>query len=135
MDNEIQFYFRDVIKYLHKYNKYRSKSRTNPYIALGLGINYVNATPTYNGIDDSGSIVYPDNYQASFIQKTNTIAISGNFAFGARYKAGTNYDLIGQMGFKYFLSDWIDGVNPDLEGNKINDFNTVISVGLVYHLY
>lgn len=139
LDNEIQLYFKDIVRFLHKYNRYRSKSRTNPYIALGIGINYVNATPTYDpeALENNagGGNGYPDNYQASFIAKTNTIAISGNFAFGARYKAGTNYDLIGQMGFKYFFSDWIDGVNPDLEGNKINDFNTVISLGIVYHMF
>lgn len=135
LDSEIQFYFKDVIKYLYKYNKYRSKSRTNPYVNLGFSINYVNATPTYDqeALDNNagGNNGYPDNYKASFIKETNTIALSGNLAFGARYKAGSNYDLFAQMNLKYFFSDWIDGVNPDPSNNNVNNFNSTISAGII----
>lgn len=138
IDNNIQYYFKDVIRFLHKYNKYRSKSKTNPFISIGLGINYLNATTNYDNealINNAGGDGYPDNYGNNSIKDQSTVVISGNFGFGARYKASKKYDLVGQIGFKYFLSDWIDGVNPDIESNVINDFNTVISVGLIYHLF
>lgn len=150
LDNELQFHYRDIVRFLHKYNRYRNKSKVDPYIAIGFGIHYVNATPSYdqeaidreagwnqspgasNGTGDPG---YPDNYKSSFIAKTNTVTLSGNFALGARYKASPYYDLVSQINFKYYMSDWIDGVNPDLSNNSSNDFNTVISVGFIYHMF
>ncbi|MGY5355506.1 hypothetical protein [Wenyingzhuangia sp. IMCC45467] len=137
LDNELQFYLRDIIRFLHRYNRYRNKNKVNPYLAVGLGINYFSSTPTYgkDGENLSEKNIYPDKYKASYISKTNSVSLSTNFAFGARYKASPYYDLVAQMGFKYYLSDWIDGVNPDLDSNISNDFNTVISVGFVYHMF
>ncbi|WP_143155216.1 hypothetical protein [Wenyingzhuangia marina] len=150
LDNELQFYFKDIIRFLHKYNRYRNKSKVNPYVSVGLGIHYFNATPSYdqeaidnqagwnqtpgasNGTGDPG---YPDNYKASYIAKTNTVTVSGNLAFGARYKASPYYDLVAQINVKYYLSDWMDGVNPELSSNMANDFNSVISVGFIYHAF
>ncbi|MDO3693816.1 hypothetical protein QVZ41_03005 [Wenyingzhuangia sp. chi5] len=150
LDNELQFYYRDIIRFLHKYNRYRNKSKVNPYVSVGLGIHYFSATPSYdqeaidnqagwnqtpganNGGGDPG---YPDNYKASYITKTNNVTISGNIALGARYKASPYYDLMAQINLKYYLSDWMDGVNPDISSNLSNDFNSVICVGFIYHMF
>ena len=150
LDNELQFYYRDIVRFLHRYNRYRNKSKVNPYVSVGLGIHYFNTTPTYdqeainnqagwnqtpganNGTGDPG---YPDNYKSSFIAKKNTVTLSGNLAFGARYKASPSYDLVTQINIKYYFSDWVDGVNPELSSNMAHDFNSVISIGFVYHVF
>lgn len=137
LDNELQFYYRDIIRFLHKYNRYRNKSKVNPYFSAGLGIHYINTSPTYGkpGENLTEEGVFPDNYESSFIKKVNTVTLSGNLAFGARYKASPYYDLVAQINLKYYFSDWVDGVDPELSSNMANDFNSVISVGFIYHMF
>lgn len=134
LDNEFQLFYKDLVKYLHRYNKYRTKSKLNPYVGLGFGINYVNTSVNHNY--DTNNL-YPDNYTSEYLQDQNTVIISANLSVGARYKASKRYDLVTQMGFKYYLSDNVDGVNPDPKkvNNTANDFNTVISVGVIYHMF
>ena len=139
LDNELQVYYRDIIKFLHRNNRHSRNhhSKINPYASIGLGIHYVNATPTYGkpGEELAKNDVYPDNYKSTSISKTNTVTFSGNLALGARYKASSHYDLVTQINIKYYLSDGMDGVNPNTSSNKSNDFNSVISLGFVYHMF
>lgn len=138
MDNELQFYLKDVIKCMAKSNK---EINLNPYVALGFGVHYVKSSPVYNpgkrafNNNAGGNNGYPDNYKSNFIAKTNAIVLSANCAMGTRYKISSNMNLIAQLGIKYYLSDWMDGVNPNLTSNKSNDFNSIASIGLVYKLF
>ncbi|MEN8764799.1 MAG: hypothetical protein ACN4EF_00575 [Wenyingzhuangia sp.] len=141
LESELQYYLKDMARFLNKRIRHRYKNSTNPFVAVGFGIHSVQATPEYNPGQEAftnnagGNNGYPDNYNSSFFKETNDAVISTHLGFGARHKLESNFDLIAQMNVKYYFSDWIDGVNPMLEGNRSNDFNSTISVGLIYSLY
>ncbi|NJB81478.1 hypothetical protein GGR97_000237 [Wenyingzhuangia aestuarii] len=151
---QLEFYFKDITSYLHRFNKYRQKSKANPYIALGFGANYVSSTPSYDqealnnnaGSNTAESGGLPDNYTPETITGIKGLVISATAAIGTRYKLSRSVDLVTEMKINYYLSDRIDAVNPDLkdtnsfgsqgtDADKFNDYNTVISVGIIYHLF
>ncbi|NIJ44120.1 hypothetical protein FHR24_000559 [Wenyingzhuangia heitensis] len=152
---QLEFYFRDITSYLHRFNKYRQRNKMNPYIALGFGANYVNSTPSYDqealtnnaGSSSAKSGGFPDNYiLGETVKGIKGLVLSATAAIGTRYKLSREVDLVTEMKINYYLSDRIDAVNPDLkdsnsfssqgvDGDKFNDYNTVISVGIIYHLF
>jgi len=74
----------------------------------------------YGGIDDSAS---------------STWAVAGSL--GARYKLGYLADLVIDLRWHYYASDWVDGLNPDTSvqpSNRANDWMFWINVGYIYYL-
>jgi hypothetical protein len=56
---------------------------------------------------------------------------------GTRYKLTTMSDLMVDMRFQYYFSDWVDGLRPDpavYKENKANDWNVWLNFGYIYYL-
>ncbi|HET8754345.1 MAG TPA: glutamate dehydrogenase [Salinimicrobium sp.] len=56
------------------------------------------------------------------------------FGTGVRYKLGVSSDLVANLQWKYYFTDWLDGLNHDQPQNKFNDMVFWLSVGYIYYL-
>lgn len=113
-----------------------SKSILSPYLASGFQINAysANATSTLGSIGNSNTV--PTKYVDGF-KDSSGIALSMTGALGVRYKVSPSGALVLEGQFRYYFSDWIDGMNPDpniYKENKNNDFAVTIQIGYVYYL-
>ncbi|MBE0390636.1 glutamate dehydrogenase [Flavobacterium sp. PL002] len=64
-------------------------------------------------------------------------ALSLVSSLGTRYKLTPMADLMIDMRFQYFNTDWIDGLNPNRKiytENKTNDWLLWLNVGYIYYL-
>jgi len=136
---QLEYYFKDVRKYIRKYSRSGDNAKFNPYVALGLGLNYVSNSVSYDNeaiINSAGgSNGLPDNYSFDVLEEVNQLVFSGSIAIGTRYKLNRFYDLVGELKVNSYFSDIVDGVDQDISGNSSNDYNTVISLGVIYHLF
>lgn len=112
-----------------------SDATWSPYIATGFQINNYTAE-AYSFQGNIGNLnVVPEKYVDGF-KSSNETAFSYTGSVGIRYKL-TNYNYVILEGqFKYFFSDWIDGMNPDrrtYKENKSNDYTGTINLGYVYY--
>lgn len=53
---------------------------------------------------------------------------------GVRYKLGVSSDLVANLQWKYYDTDWLDGLNHDQPQNKFNDMVFWFAVGYIYYL-
>jgi hypothetical protein len=56
---------------------------------------------------------------------------------GSRYKLTPLSDLILDLRFQYYFSNWVDGLNPNEDlypENKANDWNVWLNFGYIYYL-
>ncbi|MGY5352425.1 hypothetical protein ACXGQW_07665 [Wenyingzhuangia sp. IMCC45533] len=142
LGTQLEFYFKDMITYLHRSSRRRysrrgrSGGRGNVYLGVGFGVNYVSSDAEYSlaGTNVGNNNGLPDNYDASVIGGIDEAVFSGNFAVGYRYKLNPTMDLVGEIKFNQYFSDRIDAVEP-VVGNDTNDYNTNITVGVIYHLF
>lgn len=111
-------------------------SGLSPYIAPGFQINMysANASSTLGSIGNLNTV--PAKYVDGFKDSSGT-AFSMTGALGVRYKLSDSGAVILEGQFKYYFSDWIEGMNPDpkiYKENKNNDFSGTIQIGYVYYL-
>jgi len=114
-----------------------------PYISLGGQASYYNATATstMGQLGNPGTtfpkyLVPSDNHPHGYSTESKAV-LSVVTDIGARYKLTTMSDLVIDLRFQYFNSDWVDGLNPDKETykeNKSNDSLLWLSVGYIYYL-
>lgn len=55
-------------------------------------------------------------------------------SIGVRYKLNSDSDLMLDLRGQYYFSDWVDGLNHDLEYNKYNDWLVWLNFGYIYYL-
>ncbi len=58
-------------------------------------------------------------------------------SIGTRYKLTPLSDLMVDLRFQYYFSNWVDGLNPDeeiYEENRANDWLVWFNVGYIYYL-
>lgn len=145
---QLEYYFSNMLMYLHQSHKYRGTGRRTKkgvmYVGIGFGINHVNSEYDYNvpsNIDSNGGL--PDRYTPQVLKGLeNEIIFSGNFAIGYRYKLNSEINLVAELKTNYYFSDRIDATDttPDTGlptgiANEFNDYNTVVSIGAIYHLF
>jgi hypothetical protein len=56
---------------------------------------------------------------------------------GTRYKLAPLSDLMVDLRFQYYFSNWVDGLNPNpdmYKENKANDWLVWFNVGYIYYL-
>ncbi|HLV70898.1 MAG TPA: hypothetical protein VKY34_09330, partial [Xanthomarina sp.] len=53
---------------------------------------------------------------------------------GVRYKLAPLSDLMLDLRWQYYGSDWIDGLNHQLSSNKYNDWLIWLNFGYIYYL-
>ncbi len=107
-----------------------------PYIASGFQFNIysANASSTLGPIGNSNTV--PAKYVDGFKDSSgNAFSMSG--ALGARYKLSPSGAVLLEGQFRYYFSDWIEGMNPDpkiYKENKSNDFAMTFQIGYIYYL-
>nr|WP_240475208.1 glutamate dehydrogenase [Tamlana sedimentorum] len=122
-----------------------------PYISLGVHYTYSSpqATTTYG----DGNVFNADNIYSYWYQDDSYLpplesgatreypidtkpfsAWSAVASVGVRYKLTKLSDLLLDLRWQYYFSDWVDGLNHELDFNKNNDWLVWLNFGYVYYL-
>ncbi len=150
LGTQVEYYLKDIVSYLHKNPRGRGKGRRvgfrgrrryhrgNPYVALGIGINYVDSTPSTDPeailTNAGGNAGLPDNFTPEVLRGIKSTVFSGTLAFGYRYKLRSNLDLVGEIKFNQYFSDRVDAVKPIVDNDNL-DKNTNLTAGIIYRLF
>ncbi|WP_299777503.1 glutamate dehydrogenase [uncultured Formosa sp.] len=100
-----------------------------PYLILGAQYTYAN--PGSN-ITDSDQLFSPWESGSVNVDSFYTAAL--NTGVGLRYKVSEYSDFLIEAKWQFFNSDWVDGLNHQLEYNKNNDSLIWINFGYVYYI-
>ncbi|WP_220760687.1 glutamate dehydrogenase [Flavobacterium sp. UMI-01] len=114
-----------------------------PFVSLGAQFSYYNAK-AYSTLGPLGTplTTFPkyltpsDNRPYGFSTESNSVW-SIVTSLGTRYKLTPLGDLMVDLRFQYFFSNWVDGLNPNPEiykENKANDWLVWFNVGYIYYL-
>lgn len=114
-----------------------------PFISLGGQFSFYNAKagstmgPLGTPLTTFPKYLTPtDDRPYGFSTETGTVW-SVVSSVGTRYKLSPLSDLMIDLRFQYYFSDWVDGLkpNPDLyKENKANDWLVWFNVGYIYYL-
>ena len=133
--------------------------RFAPFVSLGVHWTSSNpqASSTYNipnGISPEDHVLNPNNLYSFWysdprflpnpnmpigereypIKTDNISAWSLVTSVGVRYKLTPLSDLMLDLRWQYYFSDWIDGFNHQLGSNKFNDWLIWLNFGYIYYL-
>ncbi len=107
-----------------------------PYASLGGQFTYYNpsAKTTYGDgdINNQDNIFY--EFQNGGFSNDSGTTWSVVASVGTRYKLTILSDLLVDLRWQYFFSNWTDGLNHDNIQDKANDWLVFLNVGYVYYL-
>ncbi|MCG9792025.1 THC0290_0291 family protein [Flavobacterium algicola] len=114
-----------------------------PFVSLGAQFSYYNAE-AHSSLGPLGSSIttFPkyltpsDGRPYGFSTESNSVW-SVVSSVGVRYKLSPLRDLMLDMRFQYFFSNWVDGLNPNpdiYKENRANDWLVWFNVGYIYYL-
>lgn len=117
--------------------------RIAPFVSLG--VHYTSFTPkvttTYANLtdpDEIGNVLNPDNFYSAWdpgsVDASPGSTWSVVSSVGFRYKLNKLSDLMLDLRGQYYFSDYIDGLDHQLEYNKYNDWLVWLNVGYIYYL-
>lgn len=110
--------------------------RFAPFVSLG--VHYTYSSPSVSTTYGDGDITDPDNFYSHWDPgSVNAQDINGwsiVTSVGTRYKLNILSDLMIDLRWQYYGSDWIDGLNHQLDSNKFNDWLLWLNVGYIYYL-
>ncbi len=109
-----------------------------PFISLGGQFSFYNPKAYSEMGPGLGQLttVTPTKYIDAFDLKGGT-TLSVVTSMGTRYKLSPLSDLMVDLRFQYYFSNWVDGLspNPDLHPeNKSNDWNVWLNFGYIYYI-
>lgn len=109
-----------------------------PFISLGGQFSFYKPTSMSELGPGLGELltVTPQKYIDAFDRKGGT-TWSVVSSVGTRYKLTPLSDLMIDLRWQYYFSNWVDGLNPDPEiykENKANDWNVWLNFGYIYYL-
>lgn len=115
----------------------------SPYASLGLLYSFYSseATSTMGPLGTSMTTIPKyltpsDGRPHGFSTESKTV-LSVIAGIGSRYKLTSMSDLLVDMRFQYFTSDWVDGLNPNKQiykENKANDWMVWFNIGYIQYL-
>lgn len=110
--------------------------RFAPFISLGA--HFTSYNPDVETVFGDGDELNPNNFY-SFWDPGSVNAQSGSTwsvvtSIGVRYKLSVLSDLMLDLRWQYFGSDWIDGLNHQLSFNQNNDWLVWLNFGYIYYL-
>jgi len=114
-----------------------------PYIGLGFFASKYNvaSNSTLNIRDLNNAVYYkylsPSDGRERGFTTEKKFTVSAAASIGTRYKLSAQQDLMLDVRFQYFNSDWIDGLNPNKNlhpENNNNDWLMWFNVGYIYYL-
>jgi hypothetical protein len=109
-----------------------------PFISLGGQFSYYKPTSMSELGPGLGELltVTPEKYINAFDRKGGT-TWSVVSSVGTRYKLTPLSDLMIDLRWQYYFSNWVDGLNPDpdiYKENRANDWNVWLNFGYIYYL-
>ena len=120
------------------YNSDLGASRYNfaPFVSLGGQYSFFRSK-SYSmlGQVDNPAVTPPKYLGASRSESDATFSLVSSV--GARYKIGDFEDIILDLRWQYYFSNWVDGLNPDAKlypENRANDMMFWVSVGYIYRI-
>src|SRR5690606_20668608 len=104
-----------------------------PFISLGGHFNFFDpeAYSDYGPLDIPQTT--PTKYFGATLNESGT-TFSVVTSIGTRYKLTTLSDLMIDLRWQYYFSDWVDGLRPDpdiYKENKANDWNVWLNFGYI----
>lgn len=116
-----------------------------PFISLGVHYNSYNPKATTDlsqlsaadiAETDFLAVNHPD--YAIFLDESVTNEQASTFSIvwsvGTRYKLTPLSDLMLDLRWQYYFSDWVDGLNHNADSDKYYDWNVWLNFGYVYYL-
>ena len=107
-----------------------------PFVSLGAHFSFYDpkAYSDYGPLDTP--ITTPVKYIGATQNESGTVwSVVGSV--GTRYKLTTLSDLMIDLRWQYYFSDWVDGLRPDPDlhkENKANDWNVWLNFGYIYYI-
>jgi len=111
---------------------------------VSLGVHYTSFNPKVRTDYGDGNILNPNNFYGPWVngqsEVTNVISSEGGSTWsvvgsiGTRYKLTVLSDLMLDLRWQYFGSNWVDGLNHKLDSNKANDWLVWLNFGYIYYL-
>jgi hypothetical protein len=107
-----------------------------PFVSLGL--HYVSYNPSVETTYGDLSIENPDNFYPSWepgsVSDQSGSTWSVVSSIGVRYKLTILSDLMIDLRFQHFFSNWTDGLNHQLPSNKASEWLVWLNFGYIYYL-
>tara|TARA_R110002049_G_scaffold117865_2_gene271752 strand:- start:646 stop:1449 length:804 start_codon:yes stop_codon:yes gene_type:complete len=111
---------------------------------VSLGVHYTSFTPkvatNYDNPDPLafGDVTDPSNFYSAWAPGSVDASPGSTWSIvtsiGVRYKLNKLSDLMLDLRGQYYFSDWVDGLNHQLDYNKNNDWLVWLNVGYIYYL-
>ncbi len=109
-----------------------------PFMSLGGQFSFYTSKAWSDMGPGLGSLptVTPDKY-INAVRNESSSTWSVVSSVGTRYKLSMLSDLMVDLRWQYYFSNWVDGLNPDpalYPENKANDWNLWFNVGYIYYI-
>ena len=111
---------------------------------VSLGVHYTSFNPEVSTTYDNpnplavGDVTDPSNFYSFWIPGSVDASSGSTWSvvssIGVRYKLSKLADLMLDIRGQYYFSDWVDGLNHQLEYNKNNDWLVWVNIGYIYYL-
>lgn len=117
--------------------------RIAPYVSLGVHYTsftpkvqttFVSANPDVIFGDVTDSRNFYSDWAPGSVDSSPGSTWSVVSSVGFRYKLNKLSDLLFDMRWQYYFSDYVDGLNHQLDYNKYNDWLVWVNVGYIYYL-
>jgi opacity protein-like surface antigen len=105
-----------------------------PYFSIGgfYTIYDAEVKSAFGDIEENINFL-PVQYQSGlFLDKDN--ASSFSLSVGTRYHLNENLKTVIDLRYQRFLSDKIDGLEPQISSNKFRDWLLFLNIGIVFNL-
>ena len=115
----------------------------SPYVSLGFQVSYYTTSVTSQlgplGLPSTTFAKYliPSDGRQYGFSNENGVVLSVTAGVGVHYKLTTMSDLMFDIRYQGFSSDWVDGLNPNkdlFKENKRNDSQVWFNAGYIYYL-
>ncbi len=110
--------------------------KISPYASLG--IHYTSFSPEANTTFGDGLVSTSSNFYSGWapgsIDPSSGSAWSVVSSLGFRYKVARFSDVVVDLRWQYYFSDWVDGLNHNLSSSRTNDWLLWLNFGYVYYL-
>ncbi|GLB52672.1 glutamate dehydrogenase [Neptunitalea chrysea] len=110
-----------------------------PYFAMGTQANYYFPSnySDYGNIITQNEEVFLPKYQNGQVNNGARVAFSATANIGIKIKLTRDSDLMVDMRYQFYFSDWIEGMKPDpsiYTENQRNDSAVTLSLGYIFYL-
>ncbi len=115
-----------------------SEGAFGPFVSLGGQFSFYN--PHAYSLMGNGELDNPETTILKYYNATSTeqnVVWSIVTSVGVRYKLAPLSDLMLDLRWQYYFSNWVDGLNPDpavYKENRANDWLVWLNFGYIYYI-